>query len=77
MQNLNNTNKTSDNAEKELRISDVIRSKGDTTKCYCCNRRYNYKDALHEDEYVKCPWCGHYMRDLSRIGGYLHPSYYV
>ena len=41
-----------------------------------CNRKYNYTEALHEDDiYVQCPYCGHYMKDLGTLGGYKHPSY--
>ena len=52
----------------------VIKSKGDTTKCYYCNRRYNYTEALHENGCAKCPHCGNYMKDLNRRQ-FKHPSY--
>jgi CRISPR/Cas system-associated protein Cas10 (large subunit of type III CRISPR-Cas system) len=45
MENLNNTNKTSENAEKESRISDVIKSL--PTEDFFLKHKYKKKSLIH------------------------------
>ncbi len=55
MENLNNTDKTSENAEKELRISDVIQQ---SEQFFCC-----VVENGQEKCKVQCQFCKDWVED--------------
>ena len=70
MENSNNTNKTSENVEKELRISDVSLRSGQlvcrlhSMRKNCREYRYNKKTCKNcphnvRSSDIKCTFCGH------------------
>jgi len=56
---LNNTKETS---------KYITRPKAQTTKCWYCNRRYNFHDARTLDYInVICPYCGQMKININNI----------